>query len=147
MNVRNCMIGVVACAAAIFLAPRSYGQTPAEHKAVSGAIKAIEQCYYWVGEGDKERQKEIEHGFDRDCPIATNKAKQAYKRYPSNGELIAHIFKLMDIDYYDVDSTMKARMCEAAIDYFRRRYAKSGDQDDFFTQYCPTEAKHVYGKK
>ena len=120
-----------------------------ESKIISETIEAIEMCYHWageVGEGNEERQKQIAQGFERDCPIATEKAGNAYQKYPKNAELIYYIFELMDIGYFDVSNKTREEMCDSAISYYKDSFARSKYEDDIYKEQCPTQAKVIYGK-
>ena len=120
-----------------------------ENKIISEAIEAIEMCYHWAGEtgeGDEERQKQIAQGFERDCPIATEKAGNAYKKYPNNAKLIYYIFELMDIGYFDVSDETRVKMCDTAISYYKDSFIRSKYEDDIYREHCPTQAKAIYGK-
>jgi len=116
---------------------------------ISDAIDAIEMCYHWageVGEGDKQRQEQIARGFEKDCPIAKEKAKQAYQKNPNNSELIFYIFELMDIGYFDASSETKMNMCKTAISYYKDSFAHSKYEDDIYKELCPSQATVIYGK-
>ena len=120
-----------------------------ESKIISEAIEAIEMCYHWageVGEGNEERQKQIAQGFERDCPIATEKAGNAYQKYPDNAELIYYIFELMDIGYFGVSYETREEMCDTAISYYKDSFARSNYEDDIYKEQCPNQAKVIYGK-
>lgn len=120
-----------------------------ERKIVSDAIEAIEMCYHWageVGEGDQERQKRIAHGFERDCPVATSKARNAYSKYPNNGELINYLFYLMYIGYFDVPEETKNDMCARSFDYYKEMFESTNYEDDFYKDYCHKQAEILYRK-
>ena len=123
-----------------------------ERKIVSEAIEAIEaieMCYHWageVGEGDEERQKQIANGFERDCPVATSKARNAYSKYPNNAELINYLFYIMDIGYFDVSNETKSDMCKKSFEYYKDIYESSSIEDDFYKDYCPELSNVLYRK-
>ena len=120
-----------------------------ERKIVSDAIEAIEMCYHWageVGEGDEERQKQIAHGFERDCPVATSKALNAYSKYPNNGELIYYLFYLMDIGYLDVSEETKSDMCARSFEYYKEMFNSTSYEDAFYKNYCPKQSEILYRK-
>ena len=106
-------------------------------------------CYHWggeVGDNDRERQIQIEQGFDRDCPIAASKAKEAYQKFPNNAELINALFQLMDIGYFDASSETKKEMCEKSAMYYKKRFDDSAPDDVLYKIYCPEQSKLLYKK-
>jgi len=138
---------------AIFVSLVTVSQVPFANETKSDERKivseAIEMCYHWageVGEGDEERQKQIANGFERDCPVATSKARNAYSKYPNNAELIYYLFYIIDIGYFDVSNETKSDMCKKSFEYYKDIYESSSIEDDFYKDYCPELSNVLYRK-
>jgi len=124
-------------------------QTAAEQRVITDTAAAIDACYHWGGEeGDQsaERNKEIDAGIERDCPLAEKLARQAYKQYPKNSALASKILELIDVDYFPVSLPEKRQICETATAQFKQQFLESNRRDVLFSYECADEALKVYDK-
>lgn len=118
-----------------------------EAEVVRNAVEAIAGCYHWAGEvGDQSeaRNREIADGMRRDCPLAQQKAANAYRAHPGNTRLAAALLQLIDIDYFPLGDGEKARVCETAVPQFTADFRASKNEDVLFRAICPAQAKRVY---
>ncbi len=119
-----------------------------EAEVVRDAVEAISACYHWAGEvGDQSeaRNREIAEGMRRDCPLAQQKAANAYRAHPGNTRLAAALLQLIDIDSFPLGEKEKARVCETAVRHFTADFRASRTEDVVFRAICPVQAKRVYG--
>jgi hypothetical protein len=123
--------------------------TSSESQDVGESLKAIENCYHWAGEGgdqSAQRNKEIAEGINRDCPIARERARAAYSRYPKNKALSSALLKLIDIGEFKVTDSETKDICQSAASQVEADFSKSRAEDVLFRAVCPAEASKVYGR-
>ena len=92
--------GLVPLIAVLVSADCRAQPTTSEAQVVLESLKAIDNCYHWAGEtGDQneQRNKDIADGISRDCPVAQERARNAYSLYPKNAALSAGLLKLIDV--------------------------------------------------
>jgi len=145
MNTRPIMPWLLLMALAL---PACAAKKPPEGAVISAALDTIDACYHWAeevgGGGDEERASAIEEGFNRDCPSAQIKAREAHALYPGNQALALGLLKLNDLGYFELSEDEKQALC---LDYSmlaKKKFLDSRVKDEYFAGFCPAQASMVY---
>jgi hypothetical protein len=116
------------------------GSPNPNNNSITHAVQAIEICHHWAGEvggsSDPERIKQIEQGFERDCPKAAEIAREAYNNFPDSSVLAAKILILIDLGYYEVNDVEKLQICSSAAIRIMDKTVNNWDTEPYFELLC-----------